>query len=191
MHYSNHFKTILLAFSLLLLIGAQPSFAATQSQTTKKVIIAQDPANGTVVYQTNGTYYFSHSPNKDQTTTYQISPNNLIVKFKDAQFNSLEQISGVINKYAAKARKLNGPPGMAVINLTQQKNYLATIQALTQNSAVAYVEPDYIATTQLIPNDPYYNQEWGAAAIKVNAAWDKVALSQAGGCDHRDSGYRH
>ena len=160
----------------------QPALAATQSPpSTTKVIVAQDSATGTLVYKTNGVYFFSRSKTNNPATTYQISPNNLIVKFKDNQFNSLQQITGVINKYAARARKLNGPPGMAVINLTQQKNYLATIQALTQNSAVAYVEPDYIATAQLIPNDPYYNQEWGAAAIKASAAWDKVDSAKRAG----------
>ncbi len=47
------------------------------------------------------------------------------------------------------------------------------IKSLTSDSTVEYAEPDYIATVNLVPNDPYYaSYQWHLPKIGAPGAWD-------------------
>ncbi len=47
------------------------------------------------------------------------------------------------------------------------------IKSLTSDPTVEYAEPDYIATVNLVPNDPYYaTYQWHLPKIGAPAAWD-------------------
>ena len=69
------------------------------------------------------------------------------------------------------------------------------VQSYLKNPAVAYAEPDYIAVAFGIPNDPYYNQQWGMTRINAPDAWGittgdstiKIAILDTGvDLDHQD-----
>lgn len=52
------------------------------------------------------------------------------------------------------------------------------IKALQSDPSVEYVEPDYVASINLVPNDPYYSTyQWHLPKIGAPAAWD-VATGQ-------------
>ena len=56
-----------------------------------------------------------------------------------------------------------------------EKAEARVIQALSNNPNFEFAEPDYIATANLIPNDPYYaGSQWHLPAISAPAAWDSV-----------------
>jgi len=47
------------------------------------------------------------------------------------------------------------------------------IRALESDPAVEYAEPDYLATINLVPNDPFYSAyQWHLPKIAAPAAWD-------------------
>lgn len=68
------------------------------------------------------------------------------------------------------------------INYTSAEDPVAVAQRLTQDPAVEYAEPNYIAgitagpveiPVQLIPNDQYYSYQWNLNNIQMPAAWDQ------------------
>jgi subtilisin family serine protease len=60
------------------------------------------------------------------------------------------------------------------LRLAPDADVLRIVQDLSQNSAVAYAEPDYLARIITAPNDPLYPGQWGLSQINAPAAWDVV-----------------
>lgn len=48
----------------------------------------------------------------------------------------------------------------------------AAIQELMANPAVEYAEPNYLATTSFVPNDPYYGAQWSHQITTAERGWD-------------------
>lgn len=48
---------------------------------------------------------------------------------------------------------------------------LSAVEALNQEPAVEYAEPDYLAKFAAAPNDPRYAEQWGLSKIQVEGAW--------------------
>ncbi|HYF96190.1 MAG TPA: S8 family serine peptidase [Symbiobacteriaceae bacterium] len=48
----------------------------------------------------------------------------------------------------------------------------ATLNALKRNPQVEYVEPNYIYTADLTPNDPSLGSQWAWTKVQAYAAWD-------------------
>ncbi|HUS71217.1 MAG TPA: S8 family peptidase [Anaerolineae bacterium] len=48
------------------------------------------------------------------------------------------------------------------------------IQALSEDPRVEYAELDYVVHATIIPNDYYYDWQWGLAKIQAPAAWDQT-----------------
>jgi serine protease len=77
----------------------------------------------------------------------------------------------------------------------------AVQQALARNPHVEYAEPNFVATTSLVPNDPFYSNQWNfqnphLGGINVESAWNistgsgvVVAVLDTGVAyaDHQDS----
>ena len=49
---------------------------------------------------------------------------------------------------------------------------LEIIQELKKDPQIEYAELNYIMTTQVVPNDPYYPQMWGLSKIQIENAWE-------------------
>lgn len=46
------------------------------------------------------------------------------------------------------------------------------LNALKNDGRVEYIEPDFIATTAMVPNDTYYSLQWAYPDISAPSAWD-------------------
>ena len=109
-----------------------------------------------------------------------VVPDELIVGFnagvsETAQSDALAQ-AGATNKKAFKqirARLVHGPG----------KKLTEVEKALANDPRVAYVEPNYVVSTSVVPNDPQFSQLWGMnntgqtggtadADIDAPEAWD-------------------
>ncbi|NPV56852.1 MAG: peptidase S8 [Anaerolineae bacterium] len=56
----------------------------------------------------------------------------------------------------------------------------AALELLDSHPQVAYAEPNFLAQTlEVIPNDPWYPDEWGLRAIGATAAWE-ISTGTAG-----------
>jgi hypothetical protein len=96
-------------------------------------------------------------------------PDRLLIKFKKDTSNSLkdkllkENDASVI----AEIKQIN----VKLIKVPEQA--LEKVQAaFAKNSAVEYVEKDFILEPAIIPNDPYYPNQWHLPTIKAKEAWD-------------------
>ncbi|MGI0040636.1 MAG: S8 family serine peptidase, partial [Nitrosopumilaceae archaeon] len=96
-------------------------------------------------------------------------PDRLLIKFK----------KDVSNSQKDKLLKDNGASVLSEIKQIDVKLIKVPEQALekvqaafAKNSAVEYVEKDFILEPAVIPNDPYYPNQWHLPAINAPTAWD-------------------
>jgi len=62
--------------------------------------------------------------------------------------------------------------GLELVAPQQGQTVANAVSDLERHKGVMYAEPDYEVHAALVPNDPFYDQEWGLAAIGAPAAWD-------------------
>jgi len=86
--------------------------------------------------------------------------NGLIVRFRSGYSASTQQ--SVLSS-ASCQQKTNLPivNGLALASLESGQTLDNAIQTLVRNPAVKYVEPNYIVSTQVIPDDPRMSSLWG------------------------------
>ncbi len=73
--------------------------------------------------------------------------------------------------------KLKNEHNFRTLSLSQGIKVSEAINSLRQNPEIEYVEPDYYAYAQFIPNDPYYKYQWNFnnnvyGGINLESAWD-------------------
>jgi len=68
-----------------------------------------------------------------------------------------------VKKYHKNRLVIKVPDGLTVEEFIQQ---------LSEESFVSYVLPNYKIKKLLIPNDPYYPQQWYLHSVNVEGAWD-------------------
>ena len=103
-------------------------------------------------------------------------PGQVLVKFKDSAPQNVidSEIRKQNSKVVNKLDKLN----VLVLKVPQAAEE-KVVAALSQNPNVEYAELDYIATALMLPNDPYFSNQWGLlnistpnADIHATTAWD-------------------
>jgi thermitase len=62
-------------------------------------------------------------------------------------------------------------PGAITVDVPAGQVAEATAE-LRADPAVAYVEPDHVATAAVAPRDPAYRSQWGVTRTRVDRAWD-------------------
>lgn len=62
--------------------------------------------------------------------------------------------------------------GVHVLRFPTGANQTALLARLRADSSIAYAEPNGVARTQAIPDDPGYPNQWGLATIKAPQGWD-------------------
>lgn len=113
-------------------------------------------------------------------------------------FKSLDTINETVippEKQATIERlRDRGLPNVIKIKV-EDKDVKSIIKELRKNPDVIYAEPNYIYTVQLVPNDPYYSNQWAHWNMHSAAGWDittgspniKIAIIDVGvDWDHED-----
>lgn len=172
----------------LFFISSQTAHALSTppTSTTAPIIIVKEKGNaGAVIYRSQKSYYFGRFDGKRLIAKGQVVPGEFIVKMRSKDpgqaFQEKPSISPQVKSYVTKNSLIHETLNLTRIKLSNTKDYFKALQALKNDPNVEYVEPNYIATAQLIPNDPYYPQTWGPKAIEAEAAWDKVSSTQRAG----------
>ena len=76
-----------------------------------------------------------------------------------------------------------------LLELAPGSDVLHAAQSFSNNAAVEWAEPDYLAyPTSTTPNDPLFSQQWGLSQIQAPAAWDLSTGSSAVSIALLDSG---
>lgn len=92
----------------------------------------------------------------------------IIVKFKSGT-----NIDKTTDKHSTwKIHRKNQKLRLARIKLPKGTDVKNEILKLKGNPDIEYVQPNYIYSVELIPNDPNYNLQWGLPKIKADQAWD-------------------
>lgn len=150
---------------------------------TQENVVVRDTRSGAVIIKRNGVFYYVPGRSQQAVKESEITPDEIIVKYKDSQLETqdLNSIAKKVSKFTAKTNPLNSELGLALVKLSKQQTYFEAIKALAQDPKVEYAEPNYIARILSIPNDPYYGRQWGDPAIRADVAWDKVSPAQRAG----------
>lgn len=98
----------------------------------------------------------------------------IIVKFKDGLENN--EVSKINSRCELSVISSSKFAGFQRLKIPQEKTVFEIIDILKQNPNVEYVEPNFIAHANLIPNDPYYNYQWhlhdlSQGGINMEPAW--------------------
>ncbi len=102
-------------------------------------------------------------------------PDEIIVKFKD--YVGEDNIKKINSKHGGLVRETSSYSGSKRIAIPKGKKVSEMVRLYKDEGAVEYAEPNYVASTLMIPNDPLYNYQWHLnnsvyGGIHTEAAWD-------------------
>ena len=96
-------------------------------------------------------------------------PDRLLIKFKKDVSNSHQ--NKLLDENDSSVISEIKPLGIKLIKVPEHA--LDKVQAaFAKNSAVEFVEKDYLLEPALIPNDPNFSNQWHLQAINAEGAWD-------------------
>ena len=92
-------------------------------------------------------------------------PARVLVRFRDGARRDL--LPG-----SASARSFPGDPNLFLVQNPPGFSVADAVRNYNANPDVLYAEPDYVVTTNVIPTDPHWNQQWDMTKISAPAAWN-------------------
>lgn len=173
-------NTVVLTAVLMTVVFSSVTLAAANQTPlpNKETVVVKDPNSSAVILKRNGRYFYGISSTKQILNQTEITPTEIIVKYKNSnqpfKAQGVEPLQQIMAKYSAKTKPINDTIGLSLVQLKRANDYFNTLKELKSNPEVEYAEPNYIAKAESIPNDPYYSQQWGPPAIKADLAWGKV-----------------
>jgi len=150
-------------------IGSK-DFPGKQSKTTLETL-GQTSQNGEDEWNFNDISKWSNSTYRDGNKT------RLIVGVNGEKPNSLLELEKIVVKHEAKivnSVSIKGEVIAVVVELL-----LVSVTAFAEEVRIAeltsYVEPNMRVQAQFVPNDPYWNFQWGPQKIEADWAWNTTA----------------
>ncbi len=116
-------------------------------------------------------------------------PDEIIVKYKPGVNRALiEQSMSGSGYFITKSDNNIGNGGISLIRLAgsektpgsssvTKERTLKEVERLNSLTYVEYAEPNYIYSTQFIPDDQYYSRQWHLPLIKIDRVWDDSSLT--------------
>ncbi|MEW6172627.1 MAG: S8 family peptidase [Bacillota bacterium] len=98
----------------------------------------------------------------------------ILVKFKAGTSVTTKQ--KVHARHGGQAIDEIAALGVQVVKVPAGKA-LEKVKAYKDEAAVEYAEPDYVAEAVGVPNDPYFDSQWGMTKIQTPGAWDMTTGS--------------
>ena len=108
-------------------------------------------------------------------------PKNTVEKKVDYQFVRGQVVVGFENKTVVETLKKmynlrilykDEKLKFAVVKVPEGKE-IEIINKVKDDPGIRYAEPDYILHADFIPDDPYWEKQWGPIRIKCPEAWDR------------------
>jgi subtilisin family serine protease len=98
----------------------------------------------------------------------------LIIGINHGHANNYNELTNIIRKNSGKIVDTISMDGkieavVADIPLTSTSSFTKEINAV---GISAYIEPNFKFKANFIPNDPYWNQQWGPSKTEADLAWD-------------------
>lgn len=132
---------------------------------------------------TNGSINISSTSNSSNIITSSASKstssanykkNELFVKFKYSSKSSYKKISQAINRQigATVIKEYSEVKGLQLVKIPANISLKNAILKYKKNSNVIYAEPNYAYAANSIPDDTYYDYQWGLSQINASSAWN-------------------
>lgn len=96
-------------------------------------------------------------------------PGELLIKYRGQ--NSL-RASSVSALAGARLQGENSSLGVGRVELPPNVSVEQAIAFYRRQPGVEFVEPNFVARSFAVPNDPMYNQQYGPGKMNCSAAWD-------------------
>jgi len=93
----------------------------------------------------------------------------LVVRFREAVSTGGKEGLRAIH---AAAGAEPGSDGLVELWAVPEGRELEIMEQLNRDPLVEYAEPNYLYRAFLVPNDPYFGQQWAHTLIRTPAAWD-------------------
>lgn len=111
----------------------------------------------------------------------QVEPVRLIVGVDDSSPSSYSNLMRLANKYNGRtvnAVSMNGKTAALSIEISKAAASSFVSEATSSGSA-KYAEPNAEFRAQLVPNDPYWNLQWGPKKIQADKGWNTTKGSKS------------
>ena len=92
-------------------------------------------------------------------------PSRVLVRFRAGAGRDL--LAG-----SASARSFPGDPNLFLVENPAGLSVAEALRTYRASPNVLYAEPDYVVTTNAIPTDPLWNQQWDMTKISAPTAWN-------------------
>ena len=121
----------------------------------------------------NSSNIITSSASKSTSST-NYKKNELFVKFKYSSKSSYKKISQAINHQigATVIKEYNEVKGLQLVKIPSNMSLKDAIAKYKKNSNVIYAEPNYAYVANSIPDDTYYDYQWGLSQINASSAWN-------------------
>lgn len=136
------------------------SVVSATSVSTLNTTLTSNSSNVTI----NSTSNVSKSYRKDE----------IFVRFKYSSKASYKAISKKINIQigATVIKEYSEVKGLQLVKIAKNISLKDALAKYTKNSNILYAEPNYAYTQNSIPDDTYYNNQWGLSQINAPDAWN-------------------
>jgi subtilisin family serine protease len=108
------------------------------------------------------------------TNSTNYKKNELFVKFKYSSETSYKKISQMVNRQigATVIKEYSEVKGLQLVRIPANMSLKDAIAKYKKNSNVIYAEPNYAYAENSIPDDTYYDYQWGLSQVNVSKAWN-------------------
>ncbi len=108
------------------------------------------------------------------TNSTNYKKNELFVKFKYSSETSYKKISQMVNRQigATVIKEYSEVKGLQLVKIPANMSLKDAIAKYKKNSNVIYAEPNYAYAENSIPDDTYYDYQWGLSQVNVSEAWN-------------------
>lgn len=108
------------------------------------------------------------------TNSTNYKKNELFVKFKYSSETSYKKNSQMVNRQigATVIKEYNEVKGLQLVRIPANMSLKDAIAKYKKNSNVIYAEPNYAYAENSIPDDTYYDYQWGLSQVNASEAWN-------------------
>lgn len=108
------------------------------------------------------------------TNSTNYKKNELFVKFKYSSETSYKKISQMVNRQIGVTviKEYSEVKGLQLVRIPANMSLKDAIAKYKKNSNVIYAEPNYAYAENSIPDDTYYDYQWGLSQVNASEAWN-------------------
>lgn len=108
------------------------------------------------------------------TNSTNYKKNELFVKFKYSSETSYKKNSQMVNRQIGVTviKEYSEVKGLQLVRIPANMSLKDAIAKYKKNSNVIYAEPNYAYAENSIPDDTYYDYQWGLSQVNASEAWN-------------------